>query len=65
MHLCKRSGGETCEGNFVAYWLHRILFFLAPLWVFTLFCRLFGTAALLMSWVEFRSCPFSVGKALK
>jgi hypothetical protein len=43
-------GGETVyAGSFVAYWLHRILFYQAPDWVFTLIYSLFA-ALVAASW---------------
>jgi hypothetical protein len=44
--LRKLAGSETYEGDFLAKWVHELLFFDAPPWVFTLCYSLFGTAVL-------------------
>ncbi|MBX6315062.1 MAG: DUF2784 domain-containing protein [Isosphaeraceae bacterium] len=39
----RRMAGETVqEGTFLGYWAHRLIFFRAPPWVFTLIYTLFG-----------------------
>jgi hypothetical protein len=41
-------GGQTgYTGDFVGYWAHRLIFFDAPPWVFTLGYTLFGASVLL------------------
>ena len=36
------AGAEPYEISFIGYWLDRLLFYTAPVWVFTLFYSLFG-----------------------
>ncbi len=44
------DGQLAYDGDFVAYWLRRILFFSAPAWVFTVCYSLFG-GLVLLSWI--------------
>lgn len=48
--LRRRAGELPYRGDFVAQWLHDLMFFEASPWVFTLGYTLFG-AAVLASWV--------------
>jgi hypothetical protein len=57
MHLRELAGDETYGGTFIAHWLHRILFFQAPMWGFVLCYTLFGLAVVI-SWFRFRPRPF-------
>ncbi len=42
-HELRNSAGQTVyETSFVGYWLHRLLFYTAPEWVFTLVYTLFA-----------------------
>ena len=41
-----KSGGGAQAGSFVARWVHRLMFFDAPEWVFTVCYCLFGLAVL-------------------
>jgi len=51
--LRQLSGGSSYGQSFIAYWLHRILFFSAPSWVFTLAYTAFGLAvAACWLWVK-------------
>lgn len=50
MHFRERAGDATYQGGFIAHWLHRILFFNAPLWVFTACYSLFGLAVIASWW---------------
>jgi len=44
-------GGQTATDlGFIAYWMHRILFYTAPDWVFTLLYSLFGGWVVLTFW---------------
>lgn len=43
------AGGETYDGAFIAYWLHAILYYDAPAWVFVVVYTAFG-ALVLASW---------------
>ncbi len=47
--LRARAGGEVYSGSFIAHWLHRLLYYDAPPWVFGLCYTLFG-ALVLASW---------------
>ncbi len=47
-HALRVRGGQTAyTGDFVGYWAHRLIFFDAPPWVFTLGYVLFGASVLL------------------
>lgn len=48
MQLRAKAGGQTYRESFVAHWLHELLFFDAPGWVFTLGYSLFGGVVLLI-----------------
>lgn len=41
-----RAGQEAYAESFIAHWLHRVLFFDAPAWVFTVIYALFGAMVL-------------------
>lgn len=42
--LRENAGGTSYQTSFIAHWLHRLLFFDAPPWVFTLAYTLFALA---------------------
>jgi hypothetical protein len=44
--LRRQAGQETYPGAFIGYWAHRLIFFQAEPWVFTLAYSLFGAAVL-------------------
>lgn len=44
------SGQETYRGTFIQFWLHELLYYDAPMWVFSVIYTLFGLAVLL-SWL--------------
>ena len=46
------AGDATYAETFIAHWLHRVLFFQAPMWVFTVCYTLFGLAVV-VSWIKF------------
>ena len=50
MTLRRRAGDATYAGGFVAHWLHELLFFQAPAWVFAVVYTAFG-GLVLASWV--------------
>ncbi len=50
MHLREKAGDATYQGTFVAHWLQRILFFNAPLWVFTVCYTIFALAVIASWW---------------
>lgn len=50
MWLRAQAGDGTYGGGFIEHWVHRILFWQAPSWVFTLAYSLFGLAVLAAWW---------------
>ena len=56
-HLREKAGEHIYSGSFIAHWLHKVLFFQAPPWVFGLCYTLFGIAVI-FSWLKFRPSPF-------
>jgi polyferredoxin len=44
MALRERAGDVVYSGSFIEYWLHRLIFFRADPWVFTLAYTTFGLA---------------------
>lgn len=50
MFLREKAGDATYQGTFIAYWLQKILFFNAPLWVFTVCYSLFALAVIASWW---------------
>lgn len=56
--LRMQSGGQAYTAGFIEHWLHRLLFYDAPGWVFTLAYSLFGLLVLASWWVF----PPRVGK---
>ena len=42
--LRHETGSPAATGGFIAHWLHRLIFYEAPSWVFTLVYTLFGAA---------------------
>ena len=44
--LRRLAGQSFYEGSFVQYWLHRLIFYEAPGWVFVLVYTVFGAAVL-------------------
>lgn len=49
MQLREQAGQATYEGSFIQHWLHSLLFYEAPGWVFLLIYSLFG-GLVLVSW---------------
>ncbi|QSP96370.1 DUF2784 domain-containing protein [Marinobacter salinisoli] len=49
MALRRKAGAATYDGSFVQHWLHAILYYDAPEWVFIVVYSLFG-ALVLASW---------------
>jgi hypothetical protein len=47
----KKSGQSVYDGDFIAIWLHDIIFFDAPPWVFTGGYTLFGLGVLATFWL--------------
>ncbi len=60
------AGDATYPGSFVAYWAHRLIFYDAPTWVFTVCYCLFGAVVLatLLLWpprLPWRKAPDAGG----
>lgn len=53
MALREKAGDAVYEGSFIQHWLHAILYYSAPEWVFILSYSLFG-ALVLLSWFLIR-----------
>jgi uncharacterized protein DUF2784 len=51
--LRESAGAASYEGEFIAYWLQRLLYWSAPPWAFTLAYSLFGALAAFSWWI----CP--------
>ena len=56
MQLRRRAGKQTYSESFIQHWLHRLLYYDAPFWVFTLLYTLFGLLVVL-AWVIVRPYP--------
>jgi hypothetical protein len=50
MWLRGQGGGATYAGGFIEHWVHQVLFWHAPPWVFTLAYSLFGLAVVAAWW---------------
>lgn len=53
MALRAEAGAATYSGSFIQYWLHSLLYFTLPEWVFVLVYTLFGSLVL-ASWFVVR-----------
>lgn len=53
MALREEAGADTYAGSFIQHWLHRLLYFTAPEWVFILMYTAFGSLVL-ASWFVVR-----------
>ena len=53
MALRERAGGAVYEGSFIQHWLHSLLYYSAPEWVFIAAYTVFG-ALVLASWLVVR-----------
>ena len=53
MALRNKAGGAVYEGSFIQHWLHSILYYSAPDWVFIMGYTMFGTLVL-ASWFVVR-----------
>ncbi|BCB62529.1 MULTISPECIES: DUF2784 domain-containing protein [Halomonadaceae] len=51
MALRAEAGVATYAGSFIQHWLHRLLYFSAPEWVFAVVYTLFGGLVLASWWV--------------
>ncbi len=50
MWLRRQAGDASYDGAFIAHWLHELLFFEAPIWIFALIYTLFGALVLAAWW---------------
>lgn len=53
MALRKQAGAETYAGSFIQHWLHQLLYYTAPEWVFIVLYSVFGLLVL-VSWLLVR-----------
>ena len=60
MALRSKTGDAFYEGSFIAHWLHALLYYQAPSWVFVVCYTVFGGLAL-CSWFLVRPRTFSAG----
>lgn len=51
MRLREKAGDATYEGTFIAHWMHRLLFFDAAPWVFTVCYTVFALAVIASWWL--------------
>lgn len=56
MMLRSRAGDAVYSGSFIAHWLETLLYYDAPLWVFTLCYTVFGLLVV-VSWIAVRPRP--------
>lgn len=59
MNLREKAGDATYQGDFIAHWFQKLLYYDAPPWVFVAAYTLFGMAVI-GSWIWFR--PRSIRK---
>ena len=57
MTFRERAGDATYQGSFIAHWLQSLLYFEAPVWVFTLSYTLFGLIVA-ATWIAVRPRSF-------
>lgn len=50
VHLRDRAGQASYDATFIAHWMHRLLYYDAPLWLFSLCYTLFGLVVL-ATWI--------------
>jgi hypothetical protein len=55
-HQLRISSGGGYDSSFMQYWVHKILFYSAPEWVFTVI-YVFFTATILLTWFFVRPLP--------
>jgi polyferredoxin len=48
--LRRRAGQSSYEETFIQHWLHPLLFYAAPAWVFTAIYSIFGVLVALVWW---------------
>ena len=57
MALREKAGSGVYSGLFIQHWLHELLYYTAPAWVFVLAYTVFG-ALVLASWFVVRPSPW-------
>ncbi|TLF47891.1 DUF2784 domain-containing protein [Halomonas urmiana] len=57
MALREKTGDVVYTGSFIAYWLHELLYYQAPAWVFTVVYTLFA-GLVILSWIWVRPRSF-------
>ena len=57
MALREKAGDVVYTGSFIAYWLHELLYYQAPAWVFIVVYTLFA-GLVILSWLWVRPRPF-------
>ena len=58
MTLRSRAGDAVYGGSFIAHWMETLLYYDAPLWVFTLCYAVFGLLVV-VSWIFIRPRPLA------
>ena len=58
MALREKAGDATYAGSFIQHWLHELLYYEAPMWVFAVCYTVFGLLVV-ASWYFVRPRPFS------
>ncbi|MEX0606274.1 MAG: DUF2784 domain-containing protein [Marinobacter sp.] len=51
MWLRDQTGGAVYSGSFIEHWLHQLLYYEAPAWVFTVAYTVFGLLVLATWWI--------------
>ena len=51
MHFRELAGEYTYSGSFIEHWLHRLIFFQAPSWVFAACYSVFGALVAVTWWL--------------
>jgi hypothetical protein len=57
MMLRSNTGDITYEGSFITHWLSALIYYEAPMWVFTVCYTVFG-AVVIATWIWVRPRPF-------
>ncbi len=61
MALREKAGDVTYAGSFIQHWLHEILYYEAPMWVFALSYTVFGLLVV-ATWYFIRPRPFDASR---
>ncbi len=57
MALREKAGDTTYSGSFIQHWMHQLLYYEAPMWVFAVCYTVFGLLVV-ASWYFIRPRPF-------